>query len=189
MTSFFSSAPVYQVTQEAFLEIERGEGEPVEHRFTREVHWLMECESRHLFVHGGKVLSTGEEEFSERDGFLSSVKEALEEADTQADEYAITQDSSLMLVVRVEIKCRPVLALSQVRPERRNVDHRLEYMAIPDAWLQEDAVIDEIPQYTRLSQTKQILLMDNIWSSKNTVDENAELAELFFSRWSVKKPG
>ncbi len=186
MTSFFTSAPVHQVTEEAFLEIERGQGDPIEHRFTRQVHWLLECESRHLFVHGGRVLSTVNEEFSERGGFLSSVKEALEEAEIQVEEYGITPESSLMLVVRVEIKCRPVLALSQVRPEHRNVDHRLEYMPIPDAWLQENGVFDEIPQYTRLSQTKQVLLMNNVWSSKNTLEMNTELAEQFFARWTVK---
>lgn len=187
MTSFFSSAPVHQVTEEAFLEIERGEGDSVEHRFTRQVHWLMECQANHLFVHGGRVLTRGDEEFSERSGFLSSVREALDEAPFKVDEFSISAESTLDLIVRVEIKSKPALLLSQVSPGHLNKDHRLEYMPIPDSWLQEDGVFDEIPQYTRLSQIKRVLLMNNIWSTKNSSEQNAELEREFFERWTVKE--
>lgn len=179
MTTFFSKAPIHEVTDESFFELNDGEGDQAGRRFTRQVHWLLECEASLLFVHGGKVVSTGDVEFSDRHGFLNSARDALEEAEIQAEDFSVDQSSSLKLVVNVEIKARPVL---KANPD----DRRPEYMTIPDTWLQEDGMYEDIPQYKRLGQTRHILHMSKLWSTQNTTDENKALSQAFFDRWESK---
>lgn len=179
MTTFFSKAPIHKVTDESFVELIKGDGDDGERRFTHKVHWLLESEARLLFVHGGKVVSTGDVEFSDRHGFLNSARDALEEAEIQAEDFSIEQGSTLKLIVRAEIKARPVL---KANPE----DRRPEYTAIPDSWLQEDGMYEDIPQYQRLGQIKQILEMGPIWSTEKSADENAASSQEFLNRWAPK---
>jgi hypothetical protein len=187
MTNFYSSAPIHQVTDESFLELVPGEGDKVEHRFTRQVHWLVETDVKLLYVHGGRTVARGEANHNLRPGLIIAVKDALYEAEEQAQECSITKESSLTLLVRVEIKARPVLWLSHIEPEGQGNPSGKLYMPIPESWLQDRGVYDEIPQYAQLNREKQVLLMDNIWSTQKSEAENESYTNEFFKRWEHLK--
>lgn len=187
MINFHSAAPVHKITQEDFLELVPGEGEKVEHRFIRQVHWLLETDVKLLYVHGGRTVARGEENHNLRPGLIRAVQEALFEAEEQALECSITKESSLTLLVRVEIKCRPVLWMGHAKQGDLDTSEGRLYMPIPESWLQERGVFDDIPQYARLSREKQVLLMDNIWSSKNSEADNEAYTSEFVKRWEHLK--
>jgi hypothetical protein len=183
MQKIHSIGPVAEVTNETFVEFVTmgGERKPVE--FQREVTWILESETEFLYVHGGLVIKHGPA-YHDYYGYLKSME--LEDAKALADEYSITQDSSLSLVAKTKILKVPVLETDEDKANNhaKHEGLRSTYSQIPETWLQADGVIDDIAQYVRGNELKQVLVYQEVWSSEKGDEDNQKILEAFKLKWA-----
>lgn len=182
-----TNCSVVRTTRERFIEriIAGGVAQWLE--FERDVHWIQESGSQDFFVHGGRVLKDLSS-YNDFYGYLSSCTEhdALERL---AEEYGVTADSSLILICRSQVFQYPVIKTTQSRETNENgvLWGRTAYSEIPMSWrLPRAPGAAEDEPFRRLARVE--LGEDTTWSSKNTAEQNAALAEAFKAKWAIKVP-
>jgi hypothetical protein len=185
MISIHTKCPVVDVTSEAFIEIIPVGGERQEMKFTREVSWIQESSTELLYVHGNQVIKTGPE-YSDYCGYLDSIK--LENIDAYAEQYGITDQSTLILIAKTKIIKRPVLETEENKAEnlsrREKGTSTLVFTPIPDTWMQISGFEGDIPVYDKGHELNVVLTYQDIWSSKNSEAQNQQLMNDFKNQWA-----
>lgn len=186
MQVIYSRGLVDKTTSENFIEFAVIGGEKQKAEFTREVTWILESSTEFLYLHGRKVIKSGAG-YNDYYGYLTSIR-GLEDAAGFAKEFEITQESSLILIAKTTITSRAVLLTEDNKAENLNKPYMKDtaYTAIPPTWLQLTGMEDDIPQYASGTDFNRILLSKEIWSSKNSIEENAQLMDEFRKSWIEK---
>jgi hypothetical protein len=183
MQKIQTQCPVVEVTSEKFVEFVNVGGERQVMEFTREVSWVQESSTELLFVHGNLVIKKGPE-YSDYYGYMKSLQ--LEDARRFADEYSITDQSSLKLIAKTKIIKRAYLETEEDKAVNlgRGVRSAFTYSSIPEKWFQRGPEIDEIPSLIHGRELNQVLVYEDVWSSHNSDEENQKIIEAFKQHWA-----
>jgi hypothetical protein len=194
MNTFRSSCPVVERTQETFVEHVTVGGERRRMEYTKPIIWIQESESQVQFLHGGEILKEGSTH-NDWYGYLTSHRQNNPEKIAAA--YSITPESSLELVQVTTVKQIPATETAVTIEQNRtqHVNYKPLYADVPDAWrkeVQNEHFPDDPKEklYPRLEP--RVLGTGITWTSKNTPEQNAELAARFIEQWAAKsimRPG
>lgn len=186
MSVFHTGCPVAKKGMEKFVQylIVGGERQRIE--FEREILWLQQSEATVRAMHGGEVvdtLSTSNDFY----GYLTSFSErnAVGEAVQYANRFSVTAESSMSVEVFVRVMLVPCVETKECAEHNRTKpsNYKAQYAYLPDDWRKE--VIENGERlYPML--TNQVLVNEVVWSSKNTPEQNKEIADQFIEKWSMK---
>lgn len=172
---------VSKVTEQALVDFTNVGGEYRRYDFTKTIHWLIDSESQVLFMHGGKELKKGAC-YNDYYGYLSSAENAVIEVADTAESYAITNESSLELVIIAKVfECPMLVTEETIRDNKLYAfeDNPRFFARTPDSWRfasNEEGVFHSLEKLEVGS--------DIVWSSKNTQEENDALLASFRMTYS-----
>lgn len=176
-----SSDPIAKRTLESFVQHTYVAGERIKHAFEREIVWLQSSETTLTFIHGGRVLKKGADT-SDYYGYLTSFQSGAHDPQATADQYQVTENSSLEIQLVVRLFITPVFESDENKESNKAFAERKRrtFTRIPDEWRKE-AVIDGETLFPALEA--QDIDQAVVWSSKLTVAECDALAQAFRDKW------
>jgi hypothetical protein len=176
-----SNDPIAKRTLESFVQNTYVAGERVKHAFEREIVWLQSSETTLTFVHGGKVLKTGADT-NDYYGYLTSFRQDAHDPQATADEFQVTQDSSLEIQLVVRLFITPVFESAEDKESNKAFAERKRrtFTRIPEEWRKE-TIVDGHPLFPALEA--QDIDQAVVWSSKLTPAECEAQAQAFRDKW------
>lgn len=142
MSTFDTRCPVARREQTQLVERVTAGGRSWWEPFEREILWIRESRARCRALHGGEEIAS----FAQHHdfyGFLTSAEGAAADARRQADRFAVTPASSLVIVAEVEVFERPAMEHFERDPEgfeardraRMRERYGIErYANVPNEW-------------------------------------------------------
>lgn len=184
MNKFNTRCPVVERTEETFVEHVDIGGERRRVEFVKPILWIQESETQIQYLHGGKILETGNTH-SDWYGYLTSFNDLNPEG--YADHYGITTESSLELVLMTTVRQKPATETAATIEENRQrlVNFMPTYLDVPDTWRKE-VDSDTYPEKWYPRMEPRVLGEGVTWSSKNTPEQNEALATEFKTKWAIK---
>lgn len=186
MSKFHTGCQVVERTEETFVEHVSIGGERRRIEFTKPILWIQESEALIQFKHGGHVLKEGDTH-NDFYGYLTSIEH--QNPAGMAKAYSVTQDSSLEIVILAKVFKRPAIETTETiknNASRFDPRYKCMYAYVPDGWRRE-AESEHTPDgkcYPMLGCVE--LGTGIIWTSKNTPEQNAALANEFKTKWAIK---
>lgn len=184
--SFYTNCPIVRRSREAFQQWVVIGGERQKVTFSKDILWLLESESVVQFMHGGELLMEGSRS-NDHYGLLTSTDttEGGLRVDEVVEQFSITRDSSLSVVVVTRVFERPVIETEETLRHNatRPATRKAQYEEVPDEWRQERTIEGEQePRWSRLQPIE--LASDVVWSSKNDEESNVKLRDAFIEMWT-----
>lgn len=186
MNAFYTRCPVIKRGPEKFAQHMTVGGERQCVEFEREIVWLQQSEAIVRIMHGGRIVDTLAS-CNDHYGYLSSFgeKTAVGEALRYAREFSVTPESSMSVEVVASVLLSPCIETKECAEYNRTrpANYKMQFAYVPDDWRQKVIEDGEC-----LFPTLKNRLLGNavVWSSKNTPEQNKELAEQFVEKWSIK---
>lgn len=186
MNRFHTGCAVVERTEEVFVEHVNIGGERRRAEFTKPILWIQESETQLQYLHGGKVLQTGDIN-NDWYGYLTSLNDLRPGA--HANDFGINTESSLELVLMTVVKQSPATETPETIAEnlKRPANYKAVYLNVPDTWRKEggeNALFPGEKLFLRLES--RVLGQGVTWSSKNTPEQNVALAAEFKTKWAIK---
>jgi len=168
-------------TQEKFVQFLKVGASNQKFEFDHEIVWFHESESSVKFMHGGKLLKQGPT-FNDYYGYLGSFSERnINDVMSIAADYGVTQESSLEIQLVVQLCQKPNIESEEDKISNAKVTHPGEsrqYSFVPNDWRK--AVKDDETGENLYLNIESVLAAEAVvWSSRNTPEQNAALANAF----------
>lgn len=172
-----------RTTVEQFVEFVEVGGVRQKNTFEREVTWVHDSETQQIFLHGGKVVFKGPVT-NDYYGYLSSfLRPDAHAIENVAASYGVTADSTMEIQLVARLFKRPYHETSENKVANQREGKPREYTHLPSSWRQE-VVSEHGSSYPALEE----VTIDEcvVWSSKNTLEQNALAAQAFAERCAME---
>jgi hypothetical protein len=151
--------------------------------FNHEVVWVVESETTVVFKHGGKVVRTGSV-FNDYYGFLSSFgARPIQEVEAVARDFSVDAQSSMEIQLVTKLCKNPYIEREEDQATNAQAGGETkQYSLIPTDWCIE--ISDDQSGESLYPALEMMLVSEQVlWSSKNTPEQNSDVANAFRLAW------